>query len=77
MARSASARRRSRGGNTCITLASARTEASAIPAAEPCAAVRSALTIATASSSSTTSGGSDPPGASWYPPPLPRTDCTG
>src|SRR3712207_7000852 len=40
-ARSASTRRRSRGGITCTTLASARTDDSAVPAIALCAAARS------------------------------------
>jgi len=55
---------RSRDGSTCCSLASARTEASSIPATEPLAAVRSPIATATVSSSSSSSGGSELPGPS-------------
>ena len=67
---SACTRRRSRAGITCTTLASARTDASAMPstapgAPAPCAAACRPRARATASSSSTTSGGKAEPAASW------------
>jgi hypothetical protein len=52
---------RSREGSTCCSLASARTEASSIPATEPFAAVRSPIATATVSSSSSSSGGRELP----------------
>jgi hypothetical protein len=52
---------RSREGSICCSLASARTEASSIPATEPFAAVLSPIATATASSSSSSSGGTEPP----------------
>ena len=65
IAASASTRRRSRTGITWTTLASARTDESAMPSTGPCAAACSPTASATASSSSTTSGGSAAPAASW------------
>ncbi|CDR10904.1 predicted protein [Streptomyces iranensis] len=65
IARSASTRRRSRLGITCTTLASTRTEDSAMPSTAPSAAVCNPTARATASSSSITSGGSTAPAASW------------
>jgi hypothetical protein len=55
-------RRRSRGGSTCSSLASARSETSSTPV-NPVAA-RSPTTVATASSSSSSSGGSCAPAPS-------------
>ena len=52
---------RSREGITRCSLASARTEASSIPATEPFAAVLSPIATATVSSSSSSSGGREPP----------------
>ena len=52
---------RSREGSIRCSLASARTEASSIPATEPFAAVLSPIATATASSSSSSSGGREPP----------------
>jgi hypothetical protein len=63
--RNASTRRRSRGGITGTTLASARTDASATPATPLCAAACRPTANATASSSSSTSGGIAAPAASW------------
>ena len=75
--RSASIRRRSRGGITWTTFASARTDVSSMPATAPAAAARSPTAIATASSSSSSSGGSAAPACNWYPPVMPRLACTG
>ena len=65
IAPSAAAWRRSRAGMTWTTLASARTEDSAMPSTALCAAACRPMTRATASSSSTSSGGSAVPAASW------------
>ena len=65
IAPSACTRRRNRAGITCTTLASARTDDSAMPSTAPCAAACRPRARATASSSSTTSGGSAEPAASW------------
>jgi hypothetical protein len=65
IARNASTLRRSRAGITWMTLASARTDDSAMPSTGPCAAACNPTASATASSSSTTNGGSAAPAASW------------
>ena len=61
----AATRWRNRGGNTCSSFISARTEASSMPVTLPLAAVRNPRATATASSSSSRSGGRVAPAPSW------------
>ena len=56
---------RSREGSTWSSLASARTEVSAMPVIAPTAAVRSPTATATASSSSSSKGGRQAPTPNW------------
>jgi hypothetical protein len=63
--RSASTRRRSRGGNIRTTFDNARTDDSSMPATAPPLAARNPTAMAMASSSSSRSGGSSVPPAIW------------
>ena len=56
--------RRSLGGSTCSSFASARSDVSSIPVTAPCVAVRRPSATATASSSSSSSGGIEVPASS-------------